>query len=197
MTRDDAIEAAKRLVVREAKVEPATLRVRSAVPVTWADAGLGCPREGAVSAAVLTPGYRVMLQASRTLYEVHVGAGRAVLCETVGAAEPSGVGARRPERVPQPEGQAATGEVPEDLLDVLRDDLSKRTGAERASFELVRAEAAAWSDGSLGCPEPDVVYRHEPVSGYRVVLRHDDREYDYRAVSADRFILCPAAPLPR
>ena len=61
---------------------------------------------------------------------------------------------------------------------------------DRESFEVVRAEEAVWSDGSLGCGQPGVEYRHAPVRGYHIVLRHGERDYDYRAVRVDFFILC-------
>ncbi len=50
--------------------------------VDWSDASLGCPEPGQVYAQVITPGYRVLLEAAGKEYEVHTDQiGRsAVIC---------------------------------------------------------------------------------------------------------------------
>jgi hypothetical protein len=47
---------------------------------TWRDASLGCPEPGRVYAQVLTPGYRVVLEARGQRYEFHTDEKRVVLC---------------------------------------------------------------------------------------------------------------------
>ena len=77
--QDEAIELAKEAV--EAKESgTSSLRVRQAEPVQWPDTSLGCAEEGMMYAQVITPGYRVLIQAEARLYTVHVGGGRAVIC---------------------------------------------------------------------------------------------------------------------
>ncbi len=106
------------------------------------------------------------------------------------------------EQAPEPKVGGVTGEVPEPILDSVQQDLSKRTGAGPAAIEVVRAESVVWNDGSLGCPQPGVNYRMAPTRGYRVVLRHGGREYDYRVVArSGSFVLCEGSrrvgPTPR
>lgn len=102
-----------------------------------------------------------------------------------------------PEAAPATAETAVTGEVPEELLDRIRQDLAERTGAVSDAFGSIRAEAVTWNDGSLGCPRPGVYYTQAPVPGYRVVLSFDGREYDYRASTRGYFMPCPAwAPSP-
>jgi hypothetical protein len=92
------------------------------------------------------------------------------------------------------------GEVPQDLLDAILADAEAETGANQNEFALVRAEAVTWSDGSLGCPEPGMMYTQALVDGYWVVLEHGDRTLDYRATTRGYFALCeqgfPAMPAP-
>jgi hypothetical protein len=195
-SREEAIRVAKVLLAEEAGLDAAQIRVRRTESVQWPDRGLGCPRDGEVYAAVVTPGYRVWLQVARTLYTVHVGGGRGVVCgEPVGASGGGGARFRGPERVPEDRETAVRGEAPEEILDAVQDDLAERTGASREGFEVVRAEETVWSDGSLGCPRPGVEYLDAPVRGYHVILRHGDRDYDYRAVRADFFVLCERPPV--
>jgi len=40
-------------------------------PAEWSDAGLGCPGTGTVYAQVITPGYRILVEAGGIKYEVH------------------------------------------------------------------------------------------------------------------------------
>jgi hypothetical protein len=50
--------------------------------VDWPDASLGCPQPGMMYAQVVTPGYRVILEAGGKMYEYHTDEGRfAVLCD--------------------------------------------------------------------------------------------------------------------
>ena len=96
-----------------------------------------------------------------------------------------------PERVPAVEARAPiVGEVPDDLLTLIRADLAARTGLDPVDFALIRAEAVTWNDGSLGCPQPDEYYAQVLVEGYWVVLSHLDREYDYRVGRNGEFRLC-------
>ena len=101
-----------------------------------------------------------------------------------------------PERVPAVEARTPiVGEVPDDLLTLIRADLAARTGLDPEVFALIQAEAVTWNDGSLGCPQPDEYYAQVLVEGYRVVLSHLDREYDYRVGRNSEFRLCePRSP---
>ncbi len=125
MTREEAIRAAKELLATEVSLDVAEIRVRRTESVQWPDAGLGCPRDGEVYATVLTPGYRVLLQVSRTVYTVHVGGGRAVVCGgPVGPPAGARVSPGLPERVPEDRETAVKGEVPEEILDAVLNDLA-------------------------------------------------------------------------
>ena len=102
-----------------------------------------------------------------------------------------------PEQVPTVEPGPVTGEVPQDLLDAILDDAEARSGIKPDGITIVRAEAVIWNDGSLGCPEPGVVYTQALVSGYWVVLEADGDEYDYRANDRRIFFLCQQRLPPR
>jgi len=84
-----------------------------------------------------------------------------------------------------------TGEVPQDLLDAVFDDLVERIGADREAIVVERSGAVIWRDGSLGCPQPDMMYTQALVPGYQIVLRVGEVTYDYHASESGNFILCP------
>jgi hypothetical protein len=84
-----------------------------------------------------------------------------------------------------------TGEVPEAVMDAVRADLSARTGIDASGATVVTAEAVAWPDGSLGCPQPGVMYIQVVTPGYHVVLSLEGTTYDYRVAGEGSVIrLC-------
>jgi hypothetical protein len=94
------------------------------------------------------------------------------------------------ERVPETEAAFVTGEVPEGLLADVLDDLAAQASVQREAIQVVRAEAVVWNDGSLGCPQPGLMYTQALVEGYRVVLEVDGESYAYHANDRGRFFLC-------
>lgn len=75
------------------------------------------------------------------------------------------------------------------VVEQARIDLAGRVDVDESSIEVVSAELVTWSDGSLGCPQPGMMYTQALVDGSRVVLQHDDRFYDYHAgADADPFL---------
>jgi len=86
------------------------------------------------------------------------------------------------------------------IVRAAREDAARRTGVAADALTLVSAEAVTWSDGSLGCPQPDVLYTQALVPGYRVRLRGPAGEMDYHASARGALVLCPAGravdPLP-
>ena len=77
---------------------------------------------------------------------------------------------------------------------------AKHTGQAAQSFELVKAQAVTWPDGSLGCPQPGRLYTQALVPGWRIRLRAMSQEFDYHASTRGALLLCPAGhsvePLP-
>lgn len=64
----------------------------------------------------------------------------------------------------------------------------------------VRVATVTWSDGSLGCPQPDRVYTQALVPGWRLTVGDGTREWVYHASRRGSWVLCPVArvrpPLP-
>lgn len=62
---------------------PDTLRVIAVEAVNWPDAALGCPQPDMIYAAVITPGYRVVLATADATLVVHTDSrldGEKVIC---------------------------------------------------------------------------------------------------------------------
>jgi hypothetical protein len=93
---------------------------------------------------------------------------------------------------PGPIGEqgAVRGEVPEDLLKSIVEDLQERKGIGREAISIERVEAVVWRDGSLGCPQKGMMYTQALVPGYLVVLEVGGDLYNYHAAEYGHFFLC-------
>ena len=93
--------------------------------------------------------------------------------------------------VPTPEPAQVTpppeaGAVVKLAVDVLTQRLSLAPEA----IQLVSVEAVEWSDASLGCPQPGMMYAQVITPGYLVVLEAEGEQYTYHT-DMDRFaVLC-------
>jgi hypothetical protein len=74
---------------RRTGVDRESLKVESAVAVTWADGSLGCPQPGMNYTMALVPGYRIKVRAGDQVLDYHASQrGYFVLCPTGRSAEP-------------------------------------------------------------------------------------------------------------
>ena len=71
-------------------------------------------------------------------------------------------------------------------------DAAKRSGLPPAQVQVVKAESVTWSDGSLGCPRPGMLYTQALVPGYRVQLRVGSEVWNYHGSERGVMALCPA-----
>lgn len=98
---------------------------------------------------------------------------------------------RLPEAAPAGDAEpAAVVDLPAELRQGVVADAATRSGIAQSEITVKSAESVTWPDGSLGCPQPGVMYTQMIVPGYRIVLRANDQEYDYRAGQKGSFQLC-------
>jgi hypothetical protein len=91
-----------------------------------------------------------------------------------------------------------SGEVPQGVFDSVVADMLSRSGGDRSAVQVLKSEAVEWPDGSLGCPQPGMMYTQAIVSGYHVILALGGDTYDYRLSDRGSFVLCqnPASDAP-
>lgn len=80
--------------------------------------------------------------------------------------------------------------VTQETLGAIFADLAGRVAAAPASFSVVTAEAVSWPDGSLGCPQPGMMYPQVITEGFRVVVEADGAEYAYHGDDRGQFVYC-------
>jgi hypothetical protein len=71
------------------------------------------------------------------------------------------------------------------------EDAARTTETAVADLRVTRVEHVTWLDGSLGCPEPDVMYAQTLVPGFRIRIESGGRTLDYHADTRGTLLLCP------
>lgn len=86
------------------------------------------------------------------------------------------------------EGDIDVGLTP--FIDLAVADLAERLAVEPDEIVPVTGVLVVWSDTSLGCPEPDMVYGQIVGDGAVIELRVDDRYYRYHTGGNAELFLC-------
>ena len=89
-----------------------------------------------------------------------------------------------------PAGDLEPGAVDPGLDPLVRQavsDLAAHLDVDGADIEVLSGELVTWSDASLGCPKPGMVYAQVLVDGALIRLAHDGTEYRYHT-GGDTFV---------
>jgi len=76
------------------------------------------------------------------------------------------------------------------LSEMARSDLANELSVDAGAIELVEVEAVEWSNSSLGCPEPGMMYLQVLTPGYRLTLEVDGQRYVYHTDDGQRVVHC-------
>ena len=159
------IAQAKQHLAEDLGIEPREVYVGAVEERTWPSTALGVEEPGRVYATVMTPGYRLVLEAQGTLYDYHA--------DTSGQVKPAGLtqpGAPAPDQVEHtPAVDAAVA------------DLAERLNIDQDRVAVLDVERLDWPSGALGLPEPGMMYTQALVPGYRITLQAKDRTFAYHA----------------
>lgn len=85
---------------------------------------------------------------------------------------------------------AGGASLPAEITDPIVADAATRLGVDPSAVTIVDAHAETWPDGSLGCPEPGVMYTQALVDGYQVIVEANGTQLDYRGGGLGQFQLC-------
>jgi len=76
------------------------------------------------------------------------------------------------------------------LVDQAIADLAQRLSIDRETIAVVSAQSVVWSDRSLGCPQPGMMYPQVLAEGFRLELRAGDQAYAYHGGEGREPFLC-------
>ena len=77
------------------------------------------------------------------------------------------------------------------MVQLSREDLSKRLDIDIDQIKLKTVLATTWPDASLGCPQPDTVYAQVETNGFIVLLSIQPDTFLYHTDDASTVIFCP------
>ncbi len=97
-----------------------------------------------------------------------------------------------PDPMPPP---AETAPGP-DLVAAAVQDAAQRTGVDPGNIEVRIAEPVTWPDGSLGCPQPGMMYTQALVPGYRIVVEAAGEDLHYHAANGALPAFCAEPRMP-
>lgn len=86
-----------------------------------------------------------------------------------------------------------TGEiVPAQLLDHVNESVAELVadGLSAEDLTVLSAAAVTWPDGSLGCPEPGMIYTQQLVEGYRILVATPNGEVAFHGANGDTPFRC-------
>jgi hypothetical protein len=171
MQEADARALAIKTLANELKVDPSEIAVVHLARFTWPNSALGCPRPGGVYTPSLVPGYLALLSHDKKEHRVHIGAGRAVVCDLA--------------RLPLKSSKV----IVEQLEQMAVNDLAGKIGVSPDEITVTKTTPTVWPDGQFGCAGP-VNANTRPVRGFRIDLLHNGRTFEYRA-GMGRVAPCP------
>jgi hypothetical protein len=86
-----------------------------------------------------------------------------------------------------------TGNEPDFITAIVR-DLAASLAIPEDEITVARIERVTWRDGSLGCPEPGMLYSQMLVDGFHVILGAGGATHDYRVGRGGAFRRCLEPP---
>lgn len=156
----------KQQLARRLGIEPGEVYVGAVEERTWPSTALGVERPGEMYAQVMTPGYRLVLEARGILYDYHT--------DMSGQAKPAGI--VEPGGTSNGGGGQAEGEAP---VGAAVSDLAERLNLAPDAITVANVEQVQWPDSAMGLPEPGMMYTQALVPGYRIILQALGREFAY------------------
>lgn len=81
-TLQDLIAEARADLAERLSILQSEITIKETQSVTWNDSSLGCPEPGMMYLQVLTPGYKILLEAEGEVYNYHTSLRHVKLCTT-------------------------------------------------------------------------------------------------------------------
>ncbi len=144
------------------------IKLVSSEAVTWPNGCLGVQKLGVMCTQIVTPGYRIVLEAGGKQYEIHTNLDGSSI-----------VPANNALQVPGPADMVAIHQLATNL------------GIADSQVTLVSSAAVEWPDSCLGVALFQVMCSQIVTPGYLVVLEAGGRQYEYHT-NQDASAIMPA-----
>jgi hypothetical protein len=172
MPGDEVATAVRRTLANQLDLEPGDVIIVEVEEMEWPDACLGLPAPDEMCAQMITPGYRVVVEAEGEAYVFRTNL--------------EGTEIRA-------ENSLAMADD-EQVAMMVRQMLMQQIQADFDEIEIVEVEEMEWPDGCLGLPATNEMCIQMIIPGYRIVLEVNGDEYIYRSDRQGMNIRLEAAP---
>ena len=81
------------------------------------------------------------------------------------------------------------------LIENAKADLAQRLSISTTEINVLDARDVVWSNSSLGCPQPGMLYADVLTTGYLILLSANNQEYEYHVGKGFDIFYCEN-PLP-
>jgi hypothetical protein len=83
-------------------------------------------------------------------------------------------------------------------VDIAKRDLAERLSISTGQINVVEVREVTWRDGSIGCPQPGMLYKQVLVNGSLIVLEAEGTRYEYHSGAGRDPFYCaqPEPPVP-
>lgn len=171
-----ALDLAMDALAERADLTAISVQQQRVQPTQWPNSSLGCPQPGMSYLDVIVPGFLVSLMADGKPYTVHVGNGRAVVCDSI---------------MEELEASRSKGQAVMNVYQAARVDLAGRLMIDPNEVKVTGMKSESWTDSSLGCPAEGIEYEQGTVEGFAINLECRGRTYEYHSDRAgSTFVLC-------
>ncbi len=185
-SRKESIQLAISTLSEKFKAPASEFEMLSAEPVDWSGDRPGCRPVAEAEQEPIRTGYRVRLGRAGSVFAVHVGGGKAVICDFGPATE----------SVSDPQIDPEL----DDLVEEAKLNLAERLAVPVEVVKVIEAVPVVWRDSSAGCPNPKRDYLQVLTPGTRIRLQVSKRIYQYHSARDGAPFLCkrpsPTKPLP-
>ena len=168
-------QTARQLVAELLDIDPAQIEVVSVEAREFSDSSLDCPQPGMSYLQVITPGYRVLVEADGRRFDVRTSGGQGRIC-------------RR--RKPGDTDIEPRGDTPavSELAESARRQLAAQLDTPASAIEVLGIRSRQRGEALPGCNSD---CRDERDCGYVIQLRYAQRRYTYFAEGGE-LAPCPA-----
>src|SRR5712691_8360773 len=115
------------------------------------------------------------------------------------AAGPSGQVPTAPPPPPSPAPASPVASVlpgssptadPQPAVDAALRDAAAHLGVSSANLKVDQVEPRQWSDSSLGCPKPGLMYSQIVTPGFVIIISGAGKQLEYHADTRGQVVLC-------
>jgi hypothetical protein len=87
-------------------------------------------------------------------------------------------------------GSPSPGGQTQPSVDAALRDAAAHLNVDQSTLKVERVEERDWSDASLGCPRPGVLYAQVVTPGFLIVISGVGKQLEYHSDTRGRVVLC-------